>query len=111
MTEYTPDKWVMLKLESPSTTTYKIFASWSGGYLHGDSWKLNSGVVRIEEDDEHYYFHGFSGSVYKCHKRMYGMTAYAYGVHGGFQRQFDESDDMKMTTLPEDTNFMELKYE
>jgi hypothetical protein len=100
-----------LKLESPGTTTYKVLGSWSGGYLHGDSWKLNSGVVKIVEDDEYYYFHGFSGSVYKCHKRMYGMTAFTYGVHGTLQKRFDESDDMTMTTLPEDTNFMELKYE
>ena len=59
-----PDKWVMIKITSGDKTYYKIFATWFGGYLDGDSWKINSGISSIDEDDDFYYFNGFSGSCY-----------------------------------------------
>lgn len=51
----------------------------AGGYLDGDRWRLNSGIDKVEQDDEYYYFIGFSGSCYKCHKKGYG-TATSYGL-------------------------------
>lgn len=71
-----PDRWVIVKLPN---NYYKVFGTWSGGYLDGDRWKLNSGIERVEQDDEFYYFIGFSGSCYKCHKKRYG-TATSYGL-------------------------------
>ena len=44
----TPDKWVVLKIEHEGNIIYKVFASWYGGYLGSDSWKLNSGIKDIE---------------------------------------------------------------
>ena len=59
----------------------EIFASWSGGYLDSDRWKLNSGVKGVEQDEDYYYFIGYSGSVYKCYKKGYGITSgYGYAV-------------------------------
>lgn len=72
----TPERWVILKLPN---NIYKIFGSWGGGYLESDRWKLNSGIEKIEEDEKFYYFFGFSGSCYKCHKLEYG-TATSYGL-------------------------------
>lgn len=71
-----PQNWVILKLPD---NLHKIFATWSGGYLDGDRWKLNSGITKVEEDDDFYYFFGFSGSCYKCHKKKYGITN-AFGL-------------------------------
>lgn len=74
----TPDKWVILKLPNDY---YKVFGTWAGGYLDGDRWKLNSGIEKVEQDDDYYYFIGFSGSCYKCHKNSYGTaTSYGQGV-------------------------------
>lgn len=74
----TPERWVILKLPNDY---YKVFGSWSGGYLDGDRWKLNSGISKVEEDEDFYYFVGFSGSCYKCHKNDYGIaTAYSKNV-------------------------------
>jgi len=70
----TPDKWVILKLPN---NYYKVFGTWGGGYLDGDRWKLNSGIEKVEQDD-YYYFIGYSGSCYKCYKKGYG-TATSYG--------------------------------
>ena len=74
----TPEKWVILKL---SNNYYKVFGTWAGGYLDGDRWKLNSGIQSVEQDEDFYYFFGFSGSCYKCHKKTYGtVTSYGLGI-------------------------------
>lgn len=72
----TPERWVILKLPN---SYYKVFGTWGGGYLDGDRWKLNSGIEKVEQDADYYYFIGVSGSCYKCHKKGYG-TATAYGL-------------------------------
>lgn len=65
-----PDKWVVLKIPNG----YKVFGTWFGDYLTGDSWRINSGIKEIVDDEHYYYFIGFSGSCYKCHKNSYGTT-------------------------------------
>ena len=73
-----PDKWTVLKLPD---NEYKVFGTWAGGYLGQDSWKVNSGIESIEQDEDHYYFTGYSGSCYKCHKKAYGViTSYGASV-------------------------------
>ena len=65
---YIPDSWVILRIViGPDEVYYKVLAGWSGSYLNGSSWKLNSGISSMELKDDYWYFHGFSGSVYKCH--------------------------------------------
>lgn len=71
----TPERWVILK----AGDYYKVFGTWAGGYLDADRWKLNSGIKSIEQDQDYYYFIGFSNSCYKCHKKGYG-TATFYGL-------------------------------
>ena len=73
MTEYNPDSWVVIKMINKDQTFYKVLGGWSGGYLDGDSWRLNSGVDRVELDNDMYKFYGSSGSVYNCHKESYGL--------------------------------------
>ena len=41
-----PNKWVILEIEFKSGVEYKVFGSWTGGYLDGDSWRLNSGIEK-----------------------------------------------------------------
>lgn len=72
----TPERWVIVKLPN---NYYKVFATWAGGYLDGDRWRLNSGISKVEQDDNFYYFIGFSGSCYKCHKKAYGIAT-SYGL-------------------------------
>lgn len=73
----TPDRWVIVEVVGG----YKVFGTWAGGYLDGDRWKLNSGITKVEQDEDHYYFFGYSGSCYKCHKKAYGvMTSFGQGI-------------------------------
>jgi hypothetical protein len=65
---YTPDNWLLIKVDNPKDPHYRILGGWSGGYAKGDTWRLNSGVASHEEDKDYYYFHGSSGSTYKCNK-------------------------------------------
>ena len=71
----TPNSWVIVKIQNDKETFYKVFASWYGGYLSGDAWKINSGITKVEEDEDYYYFNGYSGSVYKCYKEAYGIRS------------------------------------
>ena len=72
MTEYYPDNWVVLKIKKGKGTFpfYKVLAGWSGGYTQGDSWRMNSGVVRVEDSGEHWRFYAYSSSCYICHKEL-----------------------------------------
>jgi hypothetical protein len=74
------EHWQIVKIGE----TYKVFASWSGGYLDGDSWRLNSGIESVDVDGDYYLFHGYSGSIYKCHKDMEGTNAYGAAVLSGW---------------------------
>ena len=103
-----PERWVIVEIAGSEETYYKVFGSWAGGYLGSDRWKLNSGIVRIEEDDDNYYFYGFSGSCYQCHKKGYGfMTSYGQGVLENFIERAVEVDTT-MTIVDEDTDWMVL---
>jgi hypothetical protein len=73
---YSPDSWMLLEITNDEGTRYKVFGVWAGGYVNGDNWRLNSGVVSVDEDDTHYSFYGASGSVYKCRKGSHRLTAY-----------------------------------
>lgn len=108
--EYTPDRWVVLRISDDKQSVYKILAGWSGSYLHGQSWKLNSGITEVTDDVDYLLFFGYSGSVYRCHKKCYGRNMIMSNILDGFRSQ---SGDAAVTIeeLPEDTNFMELKYE
>ena len=46
MSDYSPDRWVVVKIVTAKERLYKVFASWSGGYGGSDSWKMNSGITR-----------------------------------------------------------------
>ena len=80
MTEYTPDKWVVIEIATPEHTIQKVLASWYGGYAGSDEWRLSSGITETIENEDHYLFHNESGSIYKCFKESQGMSAYMAGM-------------------------------
>jgi hypothetical protein len=66
---------------------YRVFGSWYGGYAGSDSWRMNSGITSMIEEDDHYLFIGSTGSTYACHKDMYGASSYGYGVAKGYEEK------------------------
>lgn len=75
MTEYYPDSWVVIKATHKDQVLYKVLAGWSGSYLYGSSWRLNSGIEKCEYDvdNDQWRFYGSSGSVYVVNYESYGI--------------------------------------
>ena len=105
MTEYNPHKWVVVQIQTDDGPLYKVFGSWHGGYLDGDSWRINSGVKSVSRDGDYILFHGYSGSIYRCHKDMYGMTVFGNGVLTNMMSRSDADPII----LDEDTNWLTLE--
>ncbi len=99
MTEYFPDKWAVVELKTPEETLYKVLASWYGGYLSADSWKLSSGIMSVTKTEHGYEFNNYSGSVYKCHKHGYGMSMYTAGIYSSWEAQ--ATDELQIRLLDE----------
>lgn len=109
--EYVPDKWMIIKINSKKDPHYRVFATWSGGYLGSDSWKMNSGITSVTEDDDYYYFKGSSGSVYKCHKAMRGQsTAYGWGVLESFIKQTKDREDIDIVVMDDNFDIMSADW-
>ena len=70
---YHPDFWVVLKVPSGGLNFYKVLGAWSGGYIHGNSWRISSGITKVIKANNHYNFENVSGSCYRCHKDAYGL--------------------------------------
>ena len=88
MSQYTPDRWVVLEFVTLNETIQKVFAGWYGGFAGADSWQLNSGITNIRIDDEgHYEFDGYSGSTYYCHHNTYGMTSLQSSILANWERK------------------------
>lgn len=97
---YIPDKWLLVKISPKGEDSiYKVFATWGGRYLDGDSWRLNSGIVKITEDERTYTFLGYSGSEYICQKDQYGTTAYGAVILRKFIERLTEETEHQMFIL------------
>ncbi len=103
------DSWVVLRFKEGDNIFYKVFASWSGGYLSGDSWRLNSGIKSVTMENGNFIFRGESGSVYICKVGAYGFaTNYSRGV---LQTIINKSEDfgIEVEILEFDYDFLGIK--
>ena len=110
MSEYTPDRWVIVKIVTPKEHLYKVFASWYGGYGGSDSWKMNSGIVRATLVGDCWEFDGSSGSVYSCHKDYYGTNGYGGSVLSNMIGQA-QAQDIQIEVLDRETDWAQLEYD
>lgn len=80
--DYAPDGWQLVRITG-TDPHYRVFGSWRGGYVSGDSWRLNSGIKSHKKFGQYYFFYGHSGSIYRCHEEGYGrLGSYNAGVLG-----------------------------
>ena len=110
MSDYTPDRWLVLRIHTSGQVIYKVFATWSGGYGGSDSWKLNSGIVRATLVGDRWEFDGSSGSVYSCHKDAYGTNGYGGAVLNNMISQAQDQD-IPIEVMDEDTDWAQLEYD
>jgi hypothetical protein len=105
MRNYFPDNWVVIKLNGDDPH-YRVLAGWSGGYTTGDSWKMNSGITNVEEDQDVFRFRGTTGSWYTCRKTGYCLRK--NNAHVWTQLQELHGD--KVELMPEDTDWMNMDW-
>ena len=98
---YTCDNWVVIFLNG-GDPHYRLLVGTSGGYTTWDSWRMNSGITRVEEDEHYFYFYGSSGSCYKCYKEAYCLRMNSAGVWAQLQERHGD----KVQMMPEDTDWM-----
>lgn len=105
MTKYAPDNWVVLKISPKNKAPhYRVLGGWSGGYLYGDSWRMNSGIVSVEETEDEWVFFGASGSQYVCWKSAYTVRMNIAGVI----RTYEELYPGLIEVMPDDTDWKKL---
>jgi hypothetical protein len=105
MSYYAPDTWVVIFMNSDDPH-YRVLGGWSGGYLSGDSWRFNSGITKVIEEDDRFLFIGTSGSTYACHKDMYGLRMSTAGIWNQLQEKFGN----KVQMMDEGTNWLEMDW-
>lgn len=93
MSDYNPDRWVIIEIINKGEKLYKVFGGWYGGYTQGDSWRMNSGISKIEREGKNFFlFHGYSGSVYRCRVDCFGMSNYMGSVYEYSLRQAEKAN-------------------
>ena len=100
--EYYPDRWLLLEVSVVGVEKlFKVFGVWQGGYLHGDSWRVNSGIESVKLNENFIHFYGYSGSCYTTRMSDYGTTVYGSSViadmlDSGVVRVVDKEDVMSV---------------
>jgi len=85
MSTYTPDCWIIVKIQSIGKEPYyRILAGWYGGFTTGDSWKLSSGIEKSFDRGDHYEILNASGSTYICYKGGHGLSGYTAGIYSHY---------------------------
>jgi|GEM_PF-1122445 hypothetical protein len=75
----TPDNWLGLHLKKDNIDIVKLFSTFYGGYLDGDSWRLNSGCKNIKkypDNKDKFLITGYSGTQYNIFKKNIGTSSY-----------------------------------
>lgn len=112
MSIYYPDRWIIIEIKTGTNaaeqeTLHKVFASWSGSYLSGASWKLNSGNKSVTKHalvQDTYYVEGFSGSEYQLRKNSYGVHFHSQGVLDLFMK---EAPELRVLSEEESLEYLE----
>jgi hypothetical protein len=104
LNDYTPSCWVIVKFTSPEHgVIYKVLAGGGGGYLHGHTWKLSSGITKVEMDydkfgKKFFTIHNHSGSRYFCYEDSHGLRMSIAWKYNDFKEklgdQMEDYDDL-----------------
>lgn len=98
MSTYTPDCWVILRIEREDEVLHKVIGGWYGGFAGADSWRVNSGITKIESNGKGaYLIHGYSGSVYRVHEDAQRPTM----LMSSIIERLSESNNIRVVDISE----------
>lgn len=112
--DHYPDRWMILKIiehHASGKMHYRVFATWGGSYLGGQSWQMNSGIKSVDEDNSYFYFTGASGSVYACYKGEGVYGAFSFGMMQLHNLMEMARGKIEVIEMPESTNWKGLSYD
>jgi len=77
--DYYLDNWVILETTLNNKVDYVLLGGCSGGYLDGDTWRMNSGIKTVAKAGKRYIVTGKSGSIYSIPIEREGLSmSFAY---------------------------------
>ena len=98
MTEYRPDSWVPVRINSKKHgIIHKVLCSWYGGFAGSDYWKLSSGIESVTIEGATPTDHGTlimpqsSGSVYIVPGRTH-MSGLMMSIASSFAQKAEDSN-------------------
>lgn len=96
---YYPNSWKVLEVEKDGEIQYRILADFKGGYLDGDSWRLSSGAVRVEENNKAFEVVNHTGSVYVCNKGQEGFGILSKSVYDNLEKNVKKLDNVSVRKI------------
>jgi hypothetical protein len=102
MSAYTPDRWVIVEINSKEHGKIrKVLGSWYGGFGGSDSWRMNSGIEEVIDQGKYYDVVGYSGSIYKCYKNSEGMSSYTNMIFNQYKKDLEDNNmgTMEVVTI------------
>ena len=110
---YTPDNWVLIKISTPKETFYKVLGGWSGSYLYGSNWRLNSGIKEMvfNEEENYYEARGYSGSSYILSPESEGQRMATAGIVEQLQSQAKEKEGITVEEITLEQYLKEVQNE
>ena len=96
-TTYVPNRWLLCRITNKEGAVhYRVFGTWSGGYLDGASWKFSSGCVpgaipRSTVDGCIWTLPQSSGSEYVLHPHSEGIAGGWAGVLETYTERMKEA--------------------
>ena len=89
----TPNSWVIVEIDHKDQKYKKIVSGWSGGYLHGDSWRLSSDIKNVDKAHSEFYavVETMSGSVYNLYYQANELRMSNSGIYNQLKEQFGDS--------------------
>jgi len=89
----TPDTWVIVEVKHEGEQFQKILSGWSGGYLHGDSWRISSRIKEMNIDTSADYCRVIteSGSEYNLYYDAQRLGMSNSGIYNELKERFGEA--------------------
>ena len=96
MSNYHPDRWLIIELSDGKNKYTKVFSGNYGGYTGSDTWKLSSAITSIIPNKTGYTVYCQSGSVYELYHDTHGMSNYMSSIYSTWNAAQDGSISIRI---------------